>query len=63
MGLAKEVGKRLLIYVIGGVIVCKTCEILDEWRTERRKRVPPNEKTKVNWKGNVILGTEDYQVI
>ena len=63
MEIAKEIGKRLLVYVIGGVIVCKVCEMLDARASERRKRMPKSEKTRMDWKGNIVLGTKDYQVV
>ena len=66
-GAGMTVGKKLLIWVISGLIV-KTIfagakNVLDGKDILGRKITDPPKKTYVDWKGDVRLCRKDYQIV
>ena len=61
----KKFLKALGMCVLGGLIVEGVCQGLDHLAQGKdffgHERI--REDTKMDWKGNIHLGTEDYQIV
>lgn len=63
-----KLGQRVLVYAVGNLIVWGIVGAVAnkmEGKTifGRVKKKPSSERTYVDWKGNIQLGTRDYQVV
>ncbi len=64
--IAKELGKRLLVFVVGSLIVegaCRAAKNKLNGKTVFGNEKKPKEETYVDWRGNVVLGTADGKVV
>lgn len=60
-----HIGKKILIYVIGGIIVEIVMTMANnklEGKTIFGRKMPMKEKTRIDWKGNIYIGAEDCNV-
>ena len=61
-----KTGKKILALVVGNLIVWGVAEALNkklDGKTATGRKIDPKKKTYVDWKGNVRLGTNDYQIV
>ena len=61
-----ELAKRLVIFVVGSLVVeagIEAAKNLLNGKTITGKKKEPRSQTYVDYKGRVILGTADYEVV
>lgn len=61
-----KLGTKILVYVVGNLIVWGVVGALNnklDGKTATGRKVEPNKKTYVDWKGNIRLGSRDYRVV